>query len=234
MADEIWKPIPGYPDYFASNEGRVASSKSRRLPTCGDLFVLRPFGQDGYARVHLSVRGRTRGRFVHRCVALAFHGEPADPSMVVAHCNGDRRDNRADNLRWATASENIADRHKHNLSSRRDPRRGNRAVPRAIKIAIVRELDRNLLSIKEIADKWGVSRKCVHNYLNNAEQYRISPSAQQTNLAAYEAALVEIEQITRNNYATSVILLRDHLTRVNDLARAALQPEVFDRLAAVA
>lgn len=229
MADEIWKPIPGYPDYFASNEGRVASSKSRRLPTCGDLFVLRPFGQDGYARVHLSIQGRTRGRFVHRCVALAFHGEPTDSSMVVAHCNGDRRDNRAENLRWATASENIADRYKHNLNRGRDVRRGNLAVPRMIKIGVVRDLESGLLTADEIAVKWGVSRRAVYRYRDQADKWRQPNRDDLPILASCEAALVEIERITRNNFTTRVVLMRGRLMRINDLARTALRPSSLDR-----
>lgn len=43
---------------------------------------------------------------VHQVVATAFHGEPADPNMVVDHIDTNRCNNRPENLRWVTRLEN--------------------------------------------------------------------------------------------------------------------------------
>lgn len=61
--------------------------------------------KDGY-----QVTGKTLK--VHRLVADAFIPNP-DGKPQVAHNNGIRSDNRAANLRWATPSENLADRIAH-------------------------------------------------------------------------------------------------------------------------
>ncbi|MBL7689032.1 MAG: HNH endonuclease [Bdellovibrionaceae bacterium] len=45
---------------------------------------------------------------VHKIVATAFHGEQPSPSHVVDHIDTNRRNNRAENLRWVTRFENIA------------------------------------------------------------------------------------------------------------------------------
>lgn len=42
---------------------------------------------------------------VHRLVCTAFHGSPSH-GMIVDHINRNRSDNRADNLRWTSPSEN--------------------------------------------------------------------------------------------------------------------------------
>lgn len=47
------------------------------------------------------------GEAVHRIVAFAFLGEPADSTYVVDHIDTNRRNNRADNLRWVTRFENV-------------------------------------------------------------------------------------------------------------------------------
>ncbi len=44
---------------------------------------------------------------VHRIVAFAFLGNPINASYVVDHIDTNRRNNRADNLRWVTRFENI-------------------------------------------------------------------------------------------------------------------------------
>lgn len=44
---------------------------------------------------------------------MAFHGLPPFDGAEAAHRNGDRADNRPDNIRWATHAENEADKIDH-------------------------------------------------------------------------------------------------------------------------
>jgi hypothetical protein len=67
----------------------------------------------GYMRVRLSSGGQRQRLSVHRLVALAFLGEPPSSQHQVAHNDGDRQNNRLNNLRWATGAENLADRERH-------------------------------------------------------------------------------------------------------------------------
>ena len=108
---EVWKPISDFPRYEVSNMGRVRSN------CCKDgrkvRYVLKAYlRSNGYLCVDLSISGRKSRKVmaVHRLVARAFIGERPE-GYVIDHINGDRWDNRVQNLRYVTCSENL--RYKH-------------------------------------------------------------------------------------------------------------------------
>jgi hypothetical protein len=68
----------------------------------------------GYPAVKVKLPdGKTRKMLIHREVCEAFHGPKPSPLHEVRHLNGDRSDNRPDNLSWGTRSENAKDRMSH-------------------------------------------------------------------------------------------------------------------------
>ncbi len=114
---EIWKPVPDYEAFYhVSNRGRVRSrdrtveSGAIKLKLRGRL--LRVYYQKGYAAVGLSRAGVVKNKSVHRLVMLAFVG-PCPDGCEVLHGDGDRSNNRLENLRYGTASDNEKDKHKH-------------------------------------------------------------------------------------------------------------------------
>jgi hypothetical protein len=97
--------------YMISNHGRV---KSIRFP---DRFLKPDIDKDGYESVKLQNEGesvKTKMR-VSRMVAVAFIPNP-DNKPTVDHINRIKTDNRVENLRWATASEQSNNR-THRLSN---------------------------------------------------------------------------------------------------------------------
>ena len=104
----IWKDVKGYEGiYKVSNTGEVltvdhhhsgkSKIRSQQVNRCG------------YKTCALGKGIRNSKMFlVHRLVALAFLPTPDNPELFdVDHINGDRIDNRPENLRWCTHSDNI-------------------------------------------------------------------------------------------------------------------------------
>ena len=113
--DEQWLPVPGYEGYYsASSLGRVRSEnrtityingRSRRFPE----HILKPYKHpDGYLSVWLCKNRKQKKRFIHNLVMEAFIGE-APAGMQACHWNDDKEDNRLENLRWGTPTENMLD-----------------------------------------------------------------------------------------------------------------------------
>lgn len=90
--------------YWASSLGRIRGRTG---------IILKPFILKGYAKVNC---GLANPRRVNVLVCEAWHGPAPAGGMHAAHINGDRGDNRPENLRWATPGENGADRVRHGTS----------------------------------------------------------------------------------------------------------------------
>lgn len=109
MADatEIWKDVPTYPRYQASNLGRV---KGPRHTTKGSLTI------HGYYRTNTTVDGVVKEAKIHRMVALAFLGLPPAGKEYVNHIDGDKANNTPENLEWCSIQENL--RHNYEVLGR--------------------------------------------------------------------------------------------------------------------
>ena len=91
--------IEGYPNYLIYPEGRVWSNYGK------GGFLKHVVSHKGYDRVGLHRDGKKKKFSVHRLVAQTFIPNP-DNKPEVDHINQDRSDNRLENLRWVTKSEN--------------------------------------------------------------------------------------------------------------------------------
>lgn len=100
---EIWKDIPGYEKYQASNIGNIRSYWGKGNSVRILRFVQR---KRGYRLVGFSTPNGKGMAYVHRLVALAFIPNP-DNKVQVNHKDGDASNNRVENLEWATPSENM-------------------------------------------------------------------------------------------------------------------------------
>lgn len=110
MNEEIWKSIPGYPDYEISSLGRIRSWKGHRgIGRAKTPKILStPPDNESYQQIVLCSNGNIIHTRVHRLVMLAFVG-PCPEGMEVCHNDGNRANSQLDNLRYDTHINNILD-----------------------------------------------------------------------------------------------------------------------------
>jgi hypothetical protein len=102
----VWRDVADYGDYEVSDTGLIRNKKTNQ--------ILKPWINKKDGREHIDLYrggGNKRHMRVHRLVCDAFHDNP-DNKPCVDHIDGDILNNHAENLRWATHSENGMNRIK--------------------------------------------------------------------------------------------------------------------------
>lgn len=98
---EEWRDVPGY-------EGQLQASNLGRLrKVVSYTRILQPYQErKGYLVGTVCLNGKKIRHGVHRFVAEAFLPPPGEGQDQVNHINGDKTDNRPENLEWASCQEN--------------------------------------------------------------------------------------------------------------------------------
>lgn len=157
---ERWAPVAGYGGlYEVSDAGSVRQVKGTpRRRAWHPLPQARK--SNGYMVVALADgSGKFVNRLVHRLVAETFLG-PAR-GREVNHKNGDKTDNRVENLEWVTHAENQA--HARAVLRRWVGRKG---TGRKLTDEQVRAIRGSSRTYREIAAEYGVSEPTVSNIKN--------------------------------------------------------------------
>lgn len=117
---EIWKDVPNYNGkYRVSNLGNVISVNY--LNTGKDHPLSLKHHHTGYLMVRLCSgdRKHQKNRTVHSLVAESFIPNP-DNKRCINHIDGNKTNNRADNLEWVTHKENTQHAIKTGLQNPHD------------------------------------------------------------------------------------------------------------------
>jgi hypothetical protein len=102
VASVEWRDVPGFEGLY-----QVSSAGDLKTVHTGIVKLAPPRG-GGYVKAVLWKDGRRTQTGMHRLVALAFLDGQLEE---VNHKNGDRSDNRVDNLEWSTRSHNVSHAH---------------------------------------------------------------------------------------------------------------------------
>jgi len=180
---EVWKPVVGWEAFYeVSNHGNVRSLDRIILQNCGPrktpctrmsrgkLMQVNKIDKYGYRCVSLRHMAQNLSTTVHRLVAQAFIDNP-DGKSQVNHKNGDKLDNRVENLEWATSFENM----QHAVANLN--RHGERMKSSKIKdadVVDIRFLLGHGVAQADVARAFGVSRKTIHSLQHGRTWSRVA------------------------------------------------------------
>jgi hypothetical protein len=166
-----WKPIPGFENYEASDEGRVRCTGYVMYRANGRIYPIPPHephvapDRDGYLRVRLMVKGHRVRKIVHRLVAMTHIPNPGDLPQIN-HIDGNKQNNSIANLEWTTSALNHWHR-RHVLKKGM----GEGIGLAKLRADDVRAIRASSLSHADEAKKHGVSPQAV-GYVRRGQTWR--------------------------------------------------------------
>lgn len=162
---EFWAPIKDFENYSVSSTGRVKTSTYRGQKMDSEISVHPNNG--GYYRVHLWRQGKMFTKSIHRIVLETFACDGCY-GRQAAHLDGNKSNNKIDNLRWVTAKEN--NRHQEVHGTRLRGSKVWTAKLTALDIKNIRDLKNSGLSNKEIHLKFpDISKQAIIRATTNSK-----------------------------------------------------------------
>lgn len=148
--EEIWKPVPGYENYFISNYGNLKRNNK---------FLKKRIDKYGYCRYALSKKQKPKSFMSHRLVLLSFVGES---NLLVNHKDGNKLNNYIENLEYCTNSENVKHAYQIGLIHGRKGESHHFKKLKDSDILTIRSLiEKSLLSNADIARFYDVSTATI-------------------------------------------------------------------------
>lgn len=143
---EVYRAIPGHPNYEVSDHGNVRN-RNKVLRGCNHTH--------GYKQVNLPPAGT---QLIHKLVMLAFVGPPPEGQPWVNHKDGDKTNNHLSNLEYGTAKWN----REHAVhTGLHDGPPGSGKLTTDQVIAINELLKEGGISQQAIGDRFGVNQRMV-------------------------------------------------------------------------
>jgi hypothetical protein len=153
---ELWLPIKGFEGRLeVSNMGRIRSVErtvafgANKRKVHQTIYKLQS-DQDGYKTVCISKKAIK----VHRAVAEAFIPNPNNKPQVN-HIDGDKSNNKVENLEWATQSENMQHASRTGFIKH---------------VSVIRDDGERYFTVREAAEANGVDQSGISAVINGRQK----------------------------------------------------------------
>jgi hypothetical protein len=166
-----------YTEFYKYEVGDDGSVWSLDYNHSGQRRIMKQYyDRDGYRYVFLVINGKRFKRLVHRMVANVFIPNPENKPQVN-HIDGVRDNNRVENLEWCTAKENsihgwnngrvASDVQKNKAREMFTGSKNPKSKLNEAQILSIRRLRAKGISLKDIAERHGISKSQVSSIANN-------------------------------------------------------------------
>lgn len=163
---ELWKPLLEYKGIEVSSIGRIrkAANKSRKERILTEF----PKDRDGYYRCSVQrLDGTWTSQPVHRLVAKAFIPRTKNRD-IVNHIDGNRTNNRIENLEWVTPKENVI--HSFKFGSRKICKQvPKKTILTDFQVDQIGKL-RELYTVNQIAKLFNIEYQSLKNIIHKKKQ----------------------------------------------------------------
>lgn len=161
MEKEIWKPVVGYENrYQVSNLGNIKSLNYRGTSVPG---LLKPVKLKlGYLQISTWADGKQYNATIHRLVAEAFIPNPEN-KPCINHIDGNKLNNRVENLEWCTDSENKVHSYREIKSDKVRYKKHKGNLLNVYQYSSDGEFLKEYSSIKMASESTGVCRAGIYN-----------------------------------------------------------------------
>lgn len=163
---ELWKPLNEYKGIEISSVGRVRKAANKRNKE--RILTLFPKDRDGYYRCSVQkLDGTWTSQPVHRLVAKAFLIN-VENKQVVNHIDGNRTNNRVENLEWVTPKENVI--HSFKFGQRKICKQiPKNTILTDFQISQINNL-RKFYTVKQISKIFNIEYQSLKNIIHKKKQ----------------------------------------------------------------
>lgn len=142
-------------DYYANEDGSIYSSISNKT-------LSYQLDKNGYAKVQLSsVDGKRHRYSVHRLILENFNPIEGMENLQVNHIDGNKLNNKLNNLEWCTCSENQIHAYKTGLKNQKGDKNNASKLTEEQVLEIINLLLSKQFTQKEIAFKYNVCEDTI-------------------------------------------------------------------------
>jgi predicted nucleic acid-binding Zn ribbon protein len=154
---------------------KIAKNRGYRVDKDGNFYtnnnnLITFISRDGYVRTSLKVNGKNKMLFAHRLQAYQKYGEAIySKGILVRHLDGDKTNNKVDNIAIGSARDNMMD-----VPKQVRVERASKAARQTIKhnrdeiIAYYNECGR---SRKKVMEKFGITSTGTLHYILNHRKF---------------------------------------------------------------
>ena len=166
-----WRDIEGFEGLYKVSDKGNAKSLDREVWDSRGYFkklkgknLTNVLMKIGYLSVTLTKEGKQYKRYVHRLVCETFL-EKEEHHECVNHINGDKLDNRVENLEWTTYSENNKHAYETNLKSNRGENQSRHKLKEEDVLEIRRLYAKGDYTHRGLAKDFGVTHGTIGNII---------------------------------------------------------------------